>query len=29
MCSPIFVIEAFARLFANPSIFLIKDSMSA
>ena len=29
ICSPIFVVEGFSELFADPSIFLIKDSMSA
>ena len=29
ICSPIFVAEAFSRLFANPFILLIKDSISA
>ena len=29
ICSPIFVVEDFGRLFAHPSISLIKDSMSA
>ena len=29
ICSPIFVVEEFSGLFTHPSIFLIKDSMSA
>ena len=28
ICSPIFAVEEFSVLFARPSIFLIKDSMS-
>ena len=29
ICSPTFVVEEFSGLFAHPSIFLIKDSISA
>ena len=29
ICSPIFVVEEFSGLFAQPFIYLIKDSMTA
>ena len=29
ICSPIYAVEEFSGLFEHPSIFLIKDSMSA